>query len=45
LQQTESPESGSGSAEGGQLSTANGVDMASGSPMVDASEAITPAVS
>ena len=45
LQQTESPESGSGSAEGGQLSTANGVDRVSGSPMVDAPEAITPAVS
>jgi hypothetical protein len=38
-------ESGSRDAEGGQLSTANGVDTASGSPLVDASEAITPAVS
>ena len=45
LQQTESAESGSRDAEGGQLSTANGVDTASGSPLVDASEAITPAVS
>jgi len=49
LQQTESPESSSRHAEGRQLSTANGVDTASGSPLVDlpdvSTSAITPAVS
>ena len=45
LQQTESPESSGGDAEGRQLSTLHGVDTASGSPQVDSRDAITPAVS
>jgi hypothetical protein len=44
LQQTESPESSAGDAEGRQLSTPNGVDTASGSPLVDSPEVVNPAV-
>jgi ATP-binding cassette subfamily B protein len=44
LQQTESPESSGGDAESRQLSTPHGVDTASGSPMVDSLEEITPAI-
>jgi ATP-binding cassette subfamily B protein len=44
LQQTESPESSAGGAEGRQLSTPNGVDTASGSPLVDSPEVVNPAV-